>query len=564
MAHKRGHKTRQGLLMAGLVCVYPVLARQAFAQDATGAVSPEASLPSNADTQPESAGLTQGAPPFSNAVRLGDVNQAFATSSTASGVQAGLQPGLLITPSIGLQEDFTTAGLQYGGKSRDDLITSITPGLLVTGQTRHSDLVLNYQPSFNLYAEQSNQNNISQNLNAAINIGLIPDDLKLSLRGYVTDQATAGGVNPAGVPQLSNQNTTTTQSYSIEPSYKHLFTAVGTLNLDYLFSYTSQTGNAAFLQNGSAPYFQSGNDIAQSETASFTTVPLFTRFDDTPRISTTEDTGTGVLSQAHQYFIDDTLRYGLTRHAILSLRGGYEDIQYSGLPPVKIRDATWSIGVNVQPDARSDIDLRFRHLYGFNAPFLQATYALTARTILAASYSDILSTQQQGIGNNVAGSSLTPLGVPVSGAGGSPVLLSNQLLSVQSSLQRQSVFSLSSTTTWIRDSVSLSVQDNRQKLVAISPGETGFSQSGLSVAVSYSHQLSEAATASLYANYGRLNSAGFGAQSTDTYGFSASFGYRLSPSLTANAEYIFSNQNASGFGGTNPQNSLIIGLQKTF
>ncbi|OYV63704.1 MAG: hypothetical protein B7X01_00080 [Acidiphilium sp. 21-62-4] len=560
--------------MAGLVCVYPVLARQAFAQDAAGAVSPEASLPSNADTQPQSAGLTQGAPPFSNAVRLGDVNQAFATSSTANGVQPGLQPGLLITPSIGLQEDFTTAGLQYGGKSRNDLITSITPGLLVTGQTRHSDLVLNYQPSFNLYAEQSNQNNISQNLNAAINIGIIPNDLKLSLRGYVTDQATAGGVNPAGVPQLSNQNTTTTQSYSIEPSYKHLFTAVGTLNLDYLCSYTSQTGNAAFLQNGGAPYFQSGNDIAQSETASFTTVPLFTRFDDTPRISTTEDTGTGVLSQAHQYFIDDTLRYGLTRHAILSLRGGYEDIQYSGLPPVKIRDATWSIGTTIRFPEGGVLKARYQHMYGFNSPYIRFDYQLTARTTLAESYSEVLSTQQQGVGLGVASSSVNSVGLPVGGLSGQPVLLTNQSLSVQSGLTKNKQLSASLTTQFARDVVSVSLQAYQDTLVATSPGLAGFSQKSASISLSESHELSERLNALFYLNYGRTSSPALGASTTSTYGASAALTYRVSPTLYANTQISVTNQGYNSFGGggvgysgygnNGVETIFTVGIQKTF
>jgi uncharacterized protein (PEP-CTERM system associated) len=506
---------------------------------------------------------TQGAPPFSTSLSLGDVPDAVAQSLPV--LQAQLQKGLIITPSIGIQEDLTNSNFTSSSKNSLDLITTIRPGLFLEDNVTPSDnIILNYQPRISLYAEQSGQNQIAQSLNAAGDLALVPNSLTVSTRGYATEQPTIGGVNSGGTNLLSPNDTTTTQSYSVSPTYLHSFDGIGTLDINYLLSYTRETGNAAHLSTSSEPFFNSGNVTAQTETASFHTAPIYERFDDIISSSTTEDIGTGVLNNAHQYFFDDTIRYALFQHFILSGTGGYEDLSYAGLPPITVRDAIWNVEVNVQPSSATNIDLKYQHMYGFNAPFLLASYALTARTTLTANYSESLGSQQQSISSGVSGSSVNTIGQSVSSTSGTPVQLSNQLLSQQSNLQRLTIFAISSTTTWSRDTLSISFLHQDEKLVAVAPGFVGFSQNSSSGNITYTHALTQRLLFLTYFEYGSVYSAAVAQKTTDRYSALLDVNYSLSPSLITDAQLIVANQNTDNIGSTQVQYSLIFGLTKSF
>lgn len=524
------------------------------------AISPEAN--GNSTSAKTAASNVQGAPPYSTSVTLGQT-PAFAAIQTPPSSATGRT--LFVTPSIGIEEDVTNANFSKPASRDVGLVTTITPGLLIEGHGANAnDIILNYQPRINLYADQGDQNEFDQFLNAAGDLTLIPNDLTVAARGYVTQQATSGGVNPGGTTLLSRSNTTTTQSYSISPTYVHLFDGAGTLDLSYLLSYTRQTGNTAYLVNSTTPYFNPSNLTAQTETASFHTVPFFDRFDDVISSSTTQDISTGILNQAHQYFFSDTLRYVLLRHLIISGSGGYEDITYSGIPPTTVHDAMWNVGVEFKPSAVSDIIFRYQHLYGFNAPFLQATYALTARTVLSANYSQFLGTQQQAIGSAVSGSSVNSVGQTVNSTSGSQILVSNQLLAQQSNLMRQSVASLSTTTTWARDSLSFSLLHDQEKLIAIVPGFAGFSQNSTSASITYTHALRKDLQVTAYFNDGTLYSAASGAESTNRYSGMVALNYAINRTLTTYAQLVLQNQSLININDTQLQYNLIFGLNKSF
>jgi hypothetical protein len=538
------------------------------------AVSGNSSI-SDSTPDPASAGLGAlgGAPPFGSAVRLGDVGTLL---NAPSGTATGVAPArfLTIVPSIGASEQFVTGGgYGGGGGNGHEFVTSINPALLINGATPGASFTLDYNPSIQFYSNQPQSNGVNQSLDAVIDATLLPKSLTVEARAYATDQATAGGLSPGGSSVYNNNNTTLTQSYSITPSFNDVF-RLGTLNLLYSAQFTRQSGNSAYLQGANQPYFQTSDVFAQTEAGSFTTIPFFERFNDTPSFSATEDVGTGVLDGAHQYFVSDTLRYALTPHVVLSGSGGYEDLAYSGIPPTLIRDATWSIGTTIRFPDGGLLEARYQHMYGFNAPYFRLDYPLTARTTLAASYSETLSTQQQGIGLGVASSNVNSVGLPVGGISRQPVLLTNQSLSVQSGLTNNKQFSAALTTQFARDVVSLSFLDYQDTLVATAPGLDGFSQKSASISLSESHQLSERATVLFYLNYGRTSSPALttSGATTSTYGASVAYTYRFSPTLYGNAQYSLTNQgygglgNSSfgGYGNNGVENIFTVGIQKTF
>jgi uncharacterized protein (PEP-CTERM system associated) len=535
-----------------------------FIQGSAAAASNGAAISTSAaDATAPFVSTTQGAPPFGTSTQLGNFGGAIAQMQSV--LPTLNTQGLTVTPSIGLQEEFTNQNFGYfSNQQRANFVTLINPSLLVNDQRPNLNIVANYSPYIQLYDGHAYDDTIQQALNAMVDAALVPGSVNLTLRGYITEQATSGGLNPGGSVLLGPANRTMTQSYSIEPSYHHFFLGTGTLDVAYVFGVTRQNGNTAFFPNTSSPYFRNSNFLYQTITANFLTVPLFRRFDDEPTVSATQDIGTGVLNNAHQYFISNAVRYAVTRHAIVIVSGGYEDIKYQGIPPTRIRDATWSVGANLTPTKNSSIVVRYQHLYGYNAPYARANFPLTARTNIAVSYSDELTTPQQQIGSSLVGSSLNPFGIPIGLTSGMPVSLTNQTLSVQSSLQRQQVFSVSTTTVYARDTIGFSVLRQQEQLVAVTPGLTGFSQSGISGSINYTHQLTALSSLSAYLNFSKYHSIGVGNQNPSTYAAAINYTTQLSPSLYANAEYIVTDQNVTGFGATGLQNSVIVGIQKTF
>ena len=229
-----------------------------------------------------------------------------------------------------------------------------------------------------------------------------------------------------------------------------------------------------------------------------------------------------------------------------------------------MHDATWNVGIEIKPSAGSDINFRYQHLYGYNAPFLEATYSLTARTLLAANYSEFLGTQAQSIGSAVSGSAVDSSGLSVDTSSGTPILTSNQLLAQQSSLMRQSIFSLSATTTWARDSLSISLLHDQEKLVSTASGFTGFSQNSASAGITYTHLLSDDLHFIAYFDDGTVSSAALSQNSSNRYSGELALNYAVNKTLTTYAQLVLQNQSSVNISSTQLQYSLIFGLNKSF
>lgn len=520
---------------------------------------------------PPQFGSVGGSLPFGSAVRLGDTNALFnsiADNSTVNGTQA---PFVNITPSIGATESFATGTVGSNRRAGNSFITSINPALLIRGRSPSATYSLNYAPGIQFYSNNNSDNAISQNLAGALDVTLIPDTFTISARAYASNYATFGGQLPGGSSVLNNNDNTLSQSYSITPSYQKRFLSAGTLNLYYSAQYSRQTGEEAFLPGSSQPFFAPNEVFSQTEGGSFTTVPFFTRFHDKPEFSMSEDIGSGVLNAAHQYFYQNTLGYALIRHVYLTAAGGYENIFYAGVPETNIDDPTWSFGVRMMFPHAGLLVLRYQHLYGFNAPYMQLTYPVTTRTMLTASYFEVLETQLQGLSAGVASAGFNALGAPVSGLTSQPALLDNQSLGIQNGLTRTKQFTAALTTTFPHDTISLSGIWERDTLVANAPGFAGFSQSSYSATLTESHSFSERLTGLVYLDYGRATSPtlGNGDSSTSIYGVSAALTYRFSPTLTGTLQDSVTNEGFGSFGGfegSNPQlqNIITAGIQKSF
>ncbi len=464
----------------------PAATRMALAQDQSSSGSAPTSPSANAPAAPAAAaapapgvsmpllgspqGPAQGlfaapppgtatpAPPVGVSVRLGDVGGLISAANAIGAVPILAPSGLTVTPSLGVSEEFNSNIFNSVDNRRSDFITGITPAILATLSTPSATGSLSYSPTLQFYAENPSQNNVAQFLNGSLDATLLPNTLLLSLRAYASEGSTSGGVVPGGVSIPPSGNRTTTTGFSVQPTFEHRFGDIGTLQLTYALQYSNQNGSSAVAPGASQPFFVGSNALSNQGSAIFTTGPFLGRFNNSVDAAVSEESGSGILDGAHQYVVTDTLRFAVERRIYVFGTLGYENIYYPSVPVVEIRDGVWAVGVNLTPAAATSITAGYGRLEGFDSPFLRAAISLTPRTTLAASYSDTLGSSLQFLQYALTNSLVDAAGNPVDSSTGAPVMLSNQLLSVQSGLFRNALFSASLTTTWPRDTVSLSPQ----------------------------------------------------------------------------------------------------------
>ena len=94
-------------------------------------------------------------------------------------------------------------------------------------------------------------------------------------------------------------------------------------------------------------------------------------------------------------------------HGISALTAiGYENLRYSGLPPIRIDDVVWGIGARWEATPTRVLSVLYGRRNGITGPTAALRYELTPLTRIAASYSDNLSTFSQDIEQNLAISDL--------------------------------------------------------------------------------------------------------------------------------------------------------------
>lgn len=538
----------------------------------TSATSTGQDLLTGALVGPVSGG---GAPVFGNAGGLG--GRSFLSGQTGNGAAAspyvapaGAPPtGLAIVPAIRISEEAVVGGYNDQALPSNDFITRIAPSVLITRNSEATRISLAYRPSIYLYARRSYDDRINQDLDAAATAVLSPNELTLNARAFATVQSTAGGTLPGSNGIVTKSNSTTSQSYQISPVFQRELPGLGTVNLTYRASYTVRSGQVAYVNGANQPYFRPDDVFGQTEYASFTSEPFFLRFDDQVSVEASQETGSGVLNGASQLYVADTVRYAFMRHAFLEASGGYEDLQYAGVPPTRIRDATWSVGIDAQPGPRSRLVARYQHRDGFNAPYVDITVPVGARTTLAASYSETLGSQLQSLAGGVSGSTVSFSGIPISTSAGVPVQLTNNALGVQSGLFRERRFSVSTSTQWSRDTLSLAVNRTQQTVVANAPGTVGFSQTAITGSLSFSHAFTPLLTGDAYFEYGNTSALSLGAGTRSIYELRFTASYQLGLQTTADLQLAVGDQygvygTAGGSAANGTQGSILVGLQRTF
>jgi uncharacterized protein (PEP-CTERM system associated) len=523
------------------------------------------------------AGAQTGLPETGTTTNIGDLRQqieglySFGTGTPGT-------PGWTVVPSIGLSEQWTDNSRSSSGKKQNSFITVINPAVLVNADTDRVKGTLSLAPSAYIYANDSSQNQFNSNLNGNARVTLLPEHLFLTLQGYSAVQATSGGLGPSNTTTLNRQNATQNYAFSATPTLRERFEDIGTGELGASYMYTSQqnlssSSNGAFQATGGSQATGLNQFmIGTREYVTFTSGPVLGRTAVTGLGSAMQMNGTGVSNHAYRNLATIDVGYAITRSITALGTIGWEDIRYDTDPVYRINDAVWKVGVHWVPNPDSTLTLRYGHVDGFNQPWFDGSYALTARTRLYGSYSETLSSALESLQSAASTSVLDPLGNPIDPVTGAPLLLTNNFFSVQNNnvLYRLTNASLTATTLFDRDAVSLTVSYQDRKPVAQTANAGGSlatngPTSGTYGAINWQHDLSPELRTAAYVQYGTTeNSTVTGNQTSDSVVASLSLTYVFSETLTGLAQYSFSS-NQSRFGGqSSPTNLVVIGVRKTF
>jgi len=586
-APRRGAAARTLLMAAGpLLACGPALAQFPPFPDSLGPGSlPSVRAAASAERQAGEGGgqaATPIAPPGAAGgpeIQLGGFGfplggpAATAWPGRLSGPPGAQAPGearrpFSITPSLGVQLLATDNLFQTVRGPRSDLVTTISPGLLLRADTLWLQGVLNYMPNVQFYARNGEQNRVDQRGNGQALATLLPGLLFLDLRGASAVQSITGGLAPESGLVTTRQNQVTTTTAQVSPYLLHRFGTRATLQAGYSFQYVDQGGSAARLGGagliGGRPAFTAQNFTAHEVYGVLRSGPDFGRLAWEVRADNTNYIGTGVLDAAYRRQASVEGRYAIVRGISVLAEGGYEQQRYGGTPGRRVDGPVWALGGRLDFVDDGRILVKYGRRDGFDSVLVNASIPIGGRTRLAANYNERLTTTAQRAADLLNSSSLDALGNPIDLATGQPVVRSfaNSFLGAQGNLLRVRSASASVVQNWPRDTLVLSLTQEQRSPISVTQGGVGFAQRGTSASFTWAHALTERTTATAFVQYGQFTTGLL--RRGDVVSGSVTLTHQLAPRLSGALQIGTSSRTSGTVSGRATQNIVLLSLRQTF
>jgi hypothetical protein len=513
----------------------------------------------------------------------------------ASGVAPPPGGGWTIVPRITVQEMLNDNVFQVNSPRQADLVTYVSPGIAISGETSHLRLTVNYAPTIELYMQNGSQNALTQQLDAIGLLTVVPDRVFVDFRALAGVQATngiLGGIstlgpdNVATVPGgigggsglgLAKNNRTQTMSVGVSP---YVLGRLGQSG-DYKIGASLDVSHMAAADGFAVLPFASGGGSSTNQTlvtteemARFTSGDYFARVQDQLDLHLLQSSGTygqgdtfaTQLSNTTTASTRETISNQVTWHydqtVALFVSIGWENIRYSGQDGLSVNDATWSVGTTLTPNPDSFITISYGHLEGADSLTLDARYMLTTRTTVAAHYGSIVGTQLQNLQNQLDLAAVNGSGALVNGRTGGTLFNGSNLQPVQPGVYRFNTFTLNSTTNLDRDIISVGLGYNKQTGLGFGTFSGTSSETRYATA-QWIHQLTPVMTLSGAMSYTQQDYLNGGGNAQSVAG-AAVLQYSLSETLSTSLRYMFNNVTSPVAGQTMYQNLILVGVTKQF
>jgi uncharacterized protein (PEP-CTERM system associated) len=520
-------------------------------------------------------------PSVGTVVRPGDLRDHLSGTSPGQGL-VGVGRTFTINTSLDVQELATDNAFNSPTDKSADFITTIQPSLSIAADTARFHGNFTYAPAANIYARNSSQSYIAQNLSGSGLATLVPDLLFLQVNAFAAVQSTQPGFGPSTTTTLNRQNQTQTTSFSASPYVTHKFGGTGTFEAGATISYSGNNNVTAVSSGNVIPSAQLGlltpttattvpnsSYTSTEEHASFATGEDFGRLSHRIAISATQYIGQGIYQGAYRSLETYDIGYAISRFVTALAEIGHESIHYGGVPPVRIDDLVWDVGAKVAPNGDSALTLTYGHHDGGDALTFDGHYAATARLQLYGRYTDSLTTSAQSIADALASVDTTTSGALFDTSNGAPINITDNFFGIQSGLYRLRRLSATASLVYDRDLFSFNVaRQSEQVISSASTASPGTSNRGTYGSIAWTHDLSPDMQSNAFVQYGTYSTAATssGAASSGNVSvvFSLSLSYALSGTLRLKAQYSFSKNDSNTAGQSSTQNAFLVGLHKQF
>jgi hypothetical protein len=468
-----------------------------------------------------------------------------------------------ILPSLTAQGAYTDNLFNSATNKQSDFYVTIIPTITAAADTSRLVGAITYAPRIRFYADESSQNRIDQFLRAQGTATLVEDRLFLQASAVGDAQSVFGDFPGAEVGD-STQNQIQTTSYQISPYYIQRFGDIAQARVGYVFRQTIQSGDDAFAQGASQPFFTSTDFISNQVYASLNSGESWGRFGWGLNASATEFSGSGIYDGAYNRLVVAQLRYALTREFAVVLDGGWQRSFYNGVTPFRVDAPVWAVGFRYAPDETGFLTVRYGQYDDAPALFVLGALDIGVRTRLFVTASQIVTNSALLSGNILSSMRVDALGNLVESGTGVPAAIAfgTPLQAQQSGLFRTQRASVGVSQTWARDTVSLALTRSEQDPVAVAAGTTAFKQDSTSVSVGWTHALEPGMNLTTGGRYGVTESEGFGRQVN--YSLNAILSRSLTPSLAGALQYQFTSRETVQFSGVAQTNTVIVSLRQTF
>ena len=418
------------------------------------------------------AGLSIGGPAFAQAQKP--------TTPDVIGNQTGIQ----LSPSMGLSELFTdnTTGTSPG---QPQLVTQISPGISISGETPHAKIDLNFIPTFVHFDNGGSPDRVDQNFNTN---GLIKplDNLTINFQGFA-NQANAGGnaSNQQGILVPTN-NRILYYIGNIAPHYHAEYGDLATFDITYSINSTNTS-----VEGTQVPGLgiNSTDTLGRNLLVSVGSSEAFGKLHVGADFSNTENTGSGMNTASTTGVYTVSLSYHVNRTYAFSGSIGYQSINYpaNGMTAAyNSEGVTWTLGLTITPNELSNIVIGYGKQQGAYNPSVQAGFELGPRTNVSASYLVSVQNQLTASLQNLQFLTYDKFGNPIDSRTGLPFAAVNQSFGSQNVLFRDKPALVSISHQFTRSAVTLTGQyEVRNSL-------TGVSQQSqvLGATINYSRQFS--------------------------------------------------------------------------
>lgn len=469
-------------------------------------------------------------------------------------------PGLILTPSIGLQETYTQNS-SSGAPGKPDTVTGISPGISAHGETAYLSLDANYTPTYNHFNTNQAQDRIDQSLDASGTFKPIEGVLTMDFQAYAQEAGASGNfTNVAGV-LIPTEDRVLYYVGNASPHYATHFGDVATFDAYYRLTSTN-TSDEGVHPPGRG--LSSTNSLGQTGEIAIGSADSLGRFGVRLDFTYGLNTGSGQNTASTNSSDIVAVNFHVSRRFELDGSIGYQMIDYPSSGSIlgyKSSGVTWSIGGTFTPNSISSVTVGYGKSQGSYNPSIQIGYALGPRTNLMASYVVTVQNQLTSTLQNLRFLTYDQFGNAIDSRTGLPFSGVNQTFGSQNVLFRDKPALITLSHQFFRSGVSLTANyEVRQSLSGPNQSDRAW---GLSV--NYSREFTPLIQGSFGFGFTKHLSTSLGtSERANNYNATASLYYKLSDTATATLTETYYGLTSNVPLDTFTNEQLTIGIRKSF